>query len=89
MQLCNFSAAFISHLSGLHINLIFLGQDREDGSEISGNGVHFPLQVGGTPSQSSEEQSEQPMVSQCIGRLEAKIIEDIEKSEGKEIALGQ
>ena len=51
--------------------------------------VNFPLQVGGTPSQSSEEQSEQPMVSQCIGRLEAKIIEDIEKSEGKEIALGQ
>ena len=72
MQLCNFSAAFISHLSGLHINLIFLGQDREDGSEISGNGVHFPLQVGGTPSQSSEEQSEQPTESQLICSLVAK-----------------
>ena len=39
---------------------------REDGSEIDGSGVHFPLCTGETPSQSSEEQSKQPMVSQHI-----------------------
>ena len=38
----------------------------EDGGEIGGSGVHFTLCIGETPSQSSEEQSEQPMVSQHI-----------------------
>ena len=61
----------------------------EDDSKIGGSGVHFPLHMGGTPSRSSEEQSEQPMVSQHIWRLEAKTVEDIEKSGSKESALGQ
>ena len=38
----------------------------EVGSKIGGSGVHFPLGMGGTPTQSSEEQSEQPTVSQHL-----------------------
>ena len=64
-------------------------QQRENGGKIGGNRVYFPVCTGGTLSISSEEYSEQPMVSQHICRLEAKIVEDIEKSDGKEIALGQ
>ena len=60
----------------------------EDDSKIGGSEVHFPLHMGGTPSRSSEEQSEQPMVSQHIWRLEAKTIEDIEKSEVGSAGVG-
>ena len=42
----------------------------------------------GTPNQSSEEQSEQPTVSNIYEGWRTKIVEDIEKSDGKEIALG-
>ena len=38
----------------------------EDESEVVGSKVHFPLPTGETPSQFSEKQSEQPMVSQHI-----------------------
>ena len=38
----------------------------EDVSKIGGSGVHFPLHTGETPSQSSEEQSEQPIVPQRV-----------------------
>ena len=31
---------------------------REDGGETGGSGAHLPLSPAGTPSQSSEEQSE-------------------------------
>ena len=41
-------------------------QIMEDGSQISGSGVHFSVLTGETPSQSSEEQSEQPTGSQHI-----------------------
>ena len=40
--------------------------EEEDGGEIAGSRVHFPLHVGETPSQSSEEQREQPTVPQHI-----------------------
>ena len=43
-------------------------QKQEDGSEKSGRGVHFPLHMGKTPSWSTEEQSEQPTVPQCLWR---------------------
>ena len=61
----------------------------KDGGEVGGSGVHFPLSTSGTPSWSSEEQSEQPTESQHIWKLEAKTVKDIEKSGSKEIALGQ
>ena len=61
----------------------------EDGGKIGGSRLHFPVCMGGTPSQSSEKQSEQPMVSQHVWRLEAKSVEDNEKSDGKESASGQ
>ena len=38
----------------------------EDGSEVGGNRADFPLCTGGTPSRSSEEQSDQSMDSQLI-----------------------
>ena len=38
----------------------------EDGGEIGGSGVNFPLHLGETPTQSTEEQSEQPTVPQCL-----------------------
>ena len=38
----------------------------EDGSEIGGSRVHFPLPMGDTPSQSTEEQREQTTVPQYI-----------------------
>ena len=38
----------------------------EEGGEIGGSRVHFPLHTGETPSQSTEEQSEQPTVPQCF-----------------------
>ena len=41
-------------------------QIMEDGGQIGGSGVHFPVPTGETPSQSSEEQSEQPTGSQHI-----------------------
>ena len=63
-------------------------EKNEYGSKVGGNRVHFPLCTSETPSQSSEEQSEQPTVSQHLWRLEAKL-EGIEKSDSKEIALGQ
>ena len=60
-----------------YLSTITLG-DLEDGGEVDRSGAHFPLCTGGTPSR-SEEQSEQTAVSQHIWRLEAKIVEDIEK----------
>ena len=62
--------------------------EEEDGGEIYGSGVHFPLPMGETPSWYSEEQSEQPTVSQHIWRLEYKNCRDIEKSGGKTIKPG-
>ena len=44
----------------------------EDGSEVGGSGAQFSLFPAGTPSQSSEEQSEQPTESQLIWSLAAK-----------------
>ena len=38
----------------------------ENSGEIGESGVHFPLHTGGTPSQSSEEESEWPTVSHHI-----------------------
>ena len=38
----------------------------EDGGETGGSRVYFPLLIGGIFSQSSEEKTEQPMVSQQI-----------------------
>ena len=37
---------------------------RADGVTVGGSGAHLPLHTGGTPSQSSEERSEQPTLSQ-------------------------
>ena len=41
---------------------------REDGGEIGGSGVNFPLHLGETPTHSTEEQSEQPKAAQRLGR---------------------
>ena len=41
-------------------------RDSQDGSEIGGSRVHFPLHIGETPSRSTEEQSEQPTVPQHL-----------------------
>ena len=38
----------------------------EDGGKVGGSGANFPLSTGRTPSQPSEEQSEQPTESQLI-----------------------
>ena len=38
----------------------------KDGNEVGGNGVHFPLHMGETPSQSTKEQREQPTVPQHL-----------------------
>ena len=46
--------------------LISRGYPGGDGGEIGGSRVYFPLCTGRTPSQSSEEQSEHPTVSQHI-----------------------
>ena len=40
--------------------------ESKDGGEIDGSRVYFPLHMGETPSQSTEEQSEQPTVPQHI-----------------------
>ena len=38
----------------------------EDGSEIGGGGANFPLHLAEIPTQSTEEQSEQPRAPQCL-----------------------
>ena len=54
--------------SALPTNLV----EREDGGDIGGSWLHFPLHMGETHSCSSEEQSKQPTVFQHISRLETK-----------------
>ena len=39
---------------------------REDGGEIGGSGVNFPLHLGETPTHSTEKQSEQPKAAQRL-----------------------
>ena len=39
---------------------------KKDGGKIGGSRVHFPLHLGETPSQSTEEQSEHPTVPQHL-----------------------
>ena len=41
-------------------------KEKKDGGEIGGSRVNFPLYIGETPTQSTEEQSEQPTVPQCL-----------------------
>ena len=48
-------------LTGIKINKF---RGLEDGGEVGGSGAQFSLCPAGTPSQSSEEQSEHPMESQ-------------------------
>ena len=38
----------------------------KDGSEIGRSRVNFALHLGETPTQSTEEKSEQPTVPQCL-----------------------
>ena len=52
-------------------------QEPKDGSEVGETWTHLLMHPTGTPSQSSEEQSEQPMESQLIWSLEPKIAEDV------------
>ena len=42
------------------------GEEREDGGEIGGSGVNFPLRLGETPTHSTEKQSEQPKAAQRL-----------------------
>ena len=51
----------------------------KDGGKVGGSRAQVSLCPSRTPSQSSAERSEQPMESQLIWSLEAKIVEDIEK----------
>ena len=60
----------------------------EDGREEGGSKAQFSLCPTGTPSWSSEEQSEQPMESQLIWSLEAKNCGEYWKRDSEEIALG-
>ena len=46
----------------------YVKKDFQDGGEIGGSRVHFSLHMGETPSQYTEEQSEQPTVAQCLWR---------------------
>ena len=41
---------------------------REDGGEIGGSRVNFPLHLGETPTHSTEKQSEQPKAAQRLRR---------------------
>ena len=43
-----------------------LGRGGEDDSKIGGSRVNFPLHLGETPTQSTEKQSQQPTVPQCL-----------------------
>ena len=43
-----------------------MSRDSKDGSEIGGSGVNFPLHLDETPTQSTEEQREQPTVPQRL-----------------------
>ena len=43
-------------------------KEKKDGGEIGGSRVNFPLYIGETPTQSTEEQSEQPTVPQRLRR---------------------
>ena len=56
-----------------------LEEVKGDGGKIGGSWAWLTLCLAGIPSQSSGEQSEQPMESQVIWSLKAKIVEDIEK----------
>ena len=40
--------------------------EREEGGEIGGSRVNFPLHLGATPTHSTEKQSEQPKASQLL-----------------------
>ena len=66
MDICPHKVLFNETINKIITNIIKKFFDREDGSEIGGSAVHFPLHTGETPSQSTEEQSEQPMVCQHI-----------------------
>ena len=57
----------------------------QDGSEVGGSWTHWLVHPTGTPTQSSEEQSEQPMESQFIRYLEAKDCRGRCKTDDKEI----
>ena len=57
----------------------------EDGGEVGGSWAHLLLHLSGTPSHSSEEQSEQPMESQLIWNLGAKDCRGRLKTDCKEI----
>ena len=57
----------------------------EDGSKVGGSGTLLFLHPTGTPSQSSEEQSEQPTEFQLIQSLEAKGCRGLLKTNGKEV----
>ena len=61
----------------------------KDGREIGGSRVHFPLHIGETPSQFTEEQIEQPTVPSIYADRRPKSIEDTEKTDNKGIASGQ
>ena len=60
----------ISHKVGLSCLICFHTKPLPswDGSEIGGSRIHLPLHRGETPSQSTEEQSEQPTVPQHLWR---------------------
>ena len=48
--------------------------------EIGGSGVHFPLHMGETPTQSTEEQRQQPVYPTVYEDRKPKSIEDTEKN---------
>ena len=57
----------------------------KDGGEVCGSRAQFSLCPAGKPSQSSEEQSEQPMESQLILSLEAKDCRRCLKTDSKRV----
>lgn len=61
----------------------------EDGIEVGDSRAQFSLCVAGTPSRTSEEQSEQSAESQLIRSLEAKDCRGHWKTNSEEITLGQ
>ena len=44
----------------------YAGGLREDGGEVGGSGVNFPLHLGETPTHSTEKQSKQPKAAQRL-----------------------
>ena len=57
----------------------------EDGREIGGSGVHFPLRTGESPADLRNRANSQ-WYSSIYEDRRLKIVEDIEKSDGKKSA---